>query len=273
MRAEVSRGNSRFDFLLREGGRDLYLEVKSVTLFGNGVAMFPDAVTERGRRHMLELAEIKERGEAEVAALFLVHHPGVRWFLPDYHTRPGVQPHAARRARPSANPSGGAINWTKQLRLGGTAKLLEIPWDYLAREARDRGSYLLVLRLKQSREVRVGKLGTIRFARGYHVYVGSAMNGLTARVERHRRRRKSFHWHIDYLRDVADEFTAVPIRSSRREECEIARALGGVLAPGPTGFGCSDCSCATHLFTSNADPQHLPPFHALIERFRMKKPR
>ena len=48
VKGEVSHGRSRFDFLLREHGRDLYLEVKSCTLFGNGVAMFPDAVTERG---------------------------------------------------------------------------------------------------------------------------------------------------------------------------------------------------------------------------------
>lgn len=44
VKKEVSHGKSRFDFLLRENGRDLYAEVKSWMLFGNGVAMFPDGV-------------------------------------------------------------------------------------------------------------------------------------------------------------------------------------------------------------------------------------
>ncbi len=85
VRQEVSLGKSRFDFLLKENGADLYLEVKSCTLFGNGVAMFPDAVTERGRRHLLELAEMGRNG-IRAMILFVVHYPHVEWFMPDFHT-------------------------------------------------------------------------------------------------------------------------------------------------------------------------------------------
>ncbi|MFH1569608.1 MAG: DNA/RNA nuclease SfsA, partial [Gemmatimonadota bacterium] len=83
--AEVAVGRSRFDFLLRQGRREAYLEVKSCTLFGNRVAMFPDAVTERGRRHLAELAHLGERG-TRPAVLFVVHSWDVDWFMPDYHT-------------------------------------------------------------------------------------------------------------------------------------------------------------------------------------------
>src|SRR5690606_3308581 len=85
LREEVRVNQSRFDFLLREGRQETLLEVKSVTLFGHGVAMFPDAVTERGRRHLLELAE-RSTPRHRHAVLFLVHAPTPRVFLPDYHT-------------------------------------------------------------------------------------------------------------------------------------------------------------------------------------------
>ena len=57
VQSEVKLGNHRFDFLLQKNGTPLYLEVKSVTLVEDGVAMFPDAVTERGRRHMNALRD------------------------------------------------------------------------------------------------------------------------------------------------------------------------------------------------------------------------
>ena len=66
-------GRSRLDFLLSgPGGRKLALEVKSVTLVKDGVALFPDAVTERGARHLRELAEIAGRPGWEAAVLFVL---------------------------------------------------------------------------------------------------------------------------------------------------------------------------------------------------------
>lgn len=74
VQAEVKYGErSRVDFLLRaEGQPDAYVEVKSVTLCRRpGVAEFPDAVTARGARHMLELALMKKQGHRSVL-FFLV---------------------------------------------------------------------------------------------------------------------------------------------------------------------------------------------------------
>ena len=50
------------------GGRKLALEVKSVTLVEDGVALFPDAVTARGARHVRELAEVAGRIDDDGAA-------------------------------------------------------------------------------------------------------------------------------------------------------------------------------------------------------------
>jgi DNA-binding sugar fermentation-stimulating protein len=67
-------GHSRFDFLLERNGRPFYLEVKSCTLVGRSIAMFPDAVTARGRRHLEELADMGRRG-TPCGVLFLIHWP------------------------------------------------------------------------------------------------------------------------------------------------------------------------------------------------------
>ena len=72
-RAEATIGRSRFDFLLsKTGDRKLVLEVKSVTLVEDGVALFPDAVTERGARHVRELTELAGKPGWEAAVLFVL---------------------------------------------------------------------------------------------------------------------------------------------------------------------------------------------------------
>jgi sugar fermentation stimulation protein A len=79
--------NSRFDFYLEQGERRIFAEVKGVTLEKDGTAMFSDAPTERGRRHLLELAEAAEAGY-EAYVLFLIQMKGCRVFTPNRETDP-----------------------------------------------------------------------------------------------------------------------------------------------------------------------------------------
>ena len=268
--SEVTVGRSRFDFLLRERGRLLYLEVKSCTLYGNGVAMFPDAVTERGRKHLLELAEMARQGMRAVV-LFVVHTPLVRWFMPDYHTDLAFS-RTMLAVRKQLRILPVSVSWTRDFKLSSEVRLLDIPWHYLLREVEDRGSYLLILRLKRKRRVAVGQLGNLLFQKGYYLYVGSAMGNLSPRIARHTRLRKKLHWHVDYLRQVADEVVPLPVVSSKRLECDMASALGELLDPGPPQFGSTDCACPTHLFWSADAPLDSREFHHLLQRFRMKEP-
>jgi sugar fermentation stimulation protein A len=71
-RAEWTHGRSRIDFLLARNAERLALEVKSVTLVVDGVALFPDAVTTRGARHVRELAELATRPGWHAAILFVL---------------------------------------------------------------------------------------------------------------------------------------------------------------------------------------------------------
>lgn len=78
-RREITLGGSRFDFLLSHAdGRQLALEVKSVTLVKDGMGFFPDAITARGARHVRELAQIAGKENWEAAVLFVVQRSDAR---------------------------------------------------------------------------------------------------------------------------------------------------------------------------------------------------
>ncbi|MBQ8508368.1 MAG: DNA/RNA nuclease SfsA [Clostridia bacterium] len=76
IRREVVQGGSRFDFRIDEGGRTSFLEVKGVTLERDGIAYFPDAPTERGIKHLRELADCASGGYGAYL-LFVVQMTGV----------------------------------------------------------------------------------------------------------------------------------------------------------------------------------------------------
>ena len=64
--AEVKAGESRIDFKLEYPDHSTYVEVKSVSLVENTVGKFPDAPTERGRKHLRELIALKKKGDRAV---------------------------------------------------------------------------------------------------------------------------------------------------------------------------------------------------------------
>lgn len=79
---------SRFDFLLESPeGEKYYLEVKGVTLEGNGLASFPDAPTVRGTKHIEELMEAKEEGFG-AGVLFVLQMENMKEFSPAYEKDP-----------------------------------------------------------------------------------------------------------------------------------------------------------------------------------------
>lgn len=89
IRREVKYGqNSRVDLLLQgDGLKDCFVEVKNVTLAENGVALFPDAVTVRGQKHLNELMEMVRQG-FRAAMVFVVQRSDVNSFSPAYSIDP-----------------------------------------------------------------------------------------------------------------------------------------------------------------------------------------
>jgi len=114
----------------------------------------------------------------------------------------------------------------------------------------NKGAYLLFVHLKEDSRIKIGALGTISFKEGYYCYVGSAMNSLKGRINRHLKRKKTARWHIDYLlkNRNARIMKVCEFPSSRKIECDLSRKVRDKADSGIKGFGCSDCKCVTHLY-------------------------
>ncbi len=85
---EYRHGDSRLDFYIeRPGEKPIFTEVKGVTLFDGDTAMFPDAPTERGVKHLRHLISCVEAG-AEALMLFIIQLKGVSRLIPNDTTHP-----------------------------------------------------------------------------------------------------------------------------------------------------------------------------------------
>ena len=82
LKAECRWGDSRFDFAFTKDGKQCFLEVRGVTLEKDGVCAFPDAPTERGTKHLKELAKLAEAGYGAYV-LFVIQMEGVKYLHPN----------------------------------------------------------------------------------------------------------------------------------------------------------------------------------------------
>lgn len=120
------------------------------------------------------------------------------------------------------------------------------------------GSYLLLLKLAATTEIRVGRLGAIGFKRGWYTYAGSAFGpgGLAGRLRHHLRPVQKRHWHIDYLRDHARVMEVWMALGPPNREHDWAQILARNPGAGKwvRRFGCSGCRCPSHLLYFESRP-------------------
>jgi sugar fermentation stimulation protein A len=112
------------------------------------------------------------------------------------------------------------------------------------------GLYLLIIKVTSPLTTTVGAIGTHDFLPGYYAYCGSARRNLSGRLSRHRAREKRLHWHIDYLtcREEVSVERADTFPCSGITECELNSLVQGLPHTTPIrDFGCSDCTCSSHL--------------------------
>ncbi|ANM31403.1 hypothetical protein ABI59_20235 [Acidobacteria bacterium Mor1] len=117
LRREVRHGESRFDFRVVDAAGDtVWIEVKQASLVEQGVALFPDAPTQRGRRHVEELTALAAAGERAMV-LFIVPrhdaslvrpHAGIDPEFAEALTAAGAAGVALRAAAFRLNADGGA---------------------------------------------------------------------------------------------------------------------------------------------------------------------
>jgi sugar fermentation stimulation protein A len=87
IRREVKLGKSRIDFCLMNLDDIIWIETKSVTHVAEGIALFPDAPTERGKKHLIELSKCILRGN-QAAVFFLVQRIDAHRFTPNFEVDP-----------------------------------------------------------------------------------------------------------------------------------------------------------------------------------------
>ena len=269
IRQEYTVGGSRFDFLLQGKDGKMLLEVKSCTLFGKKIAMFPDAPSERAVKHIRELGHLAGEG-TDVGVLFLVQSFEPDYFLPDYHTDPSFADELYKN-KDLLKIIPASVSWDAGLALTDKVRELTVPWSVVERESADRGCYMVVLRVEEDQYINIGSMGEIFFREGFYIYVGSARKNLRARIERHKRKRKRLHWHIDYLLHSAQVVTTIPVRTAEDLECELAKKILALSNWSVPGFGCSDCNCPSHLFGMSANPLNHVQFIDDIIYFRIDR--
>ena len=270
VRREYTVGKSRFDLLLQnQKGQEFLLEVKSCTLFSKTGAMFPDAITERGRKHLEHLAHLQEDGY-HTGILFLVQWERARWFLPDYHTDLAFA-QTFGQVDQQLDWKAMALRWDETFTWPQVVGPCHYPKKILDLEGHDAGDYIMVMSLDKDLELEIGSKGIMHFPAGYYMYVGSAKANLAKRIERHKRKRKKMHWHLDYLRGYCDMVAALPIRTQADLECPIAQSLESIAEWRIDGFGASDCHCPSHLFAMADNPIHNRAFMELVEDYRMNR--
>ncbi|MBI4301225.1 MAG: DNA/RNA nuclease SfsA [Chloroflexi bacterium] len=84
---EVMMGNSRLDLMVANAENQCFIEAKSITLVQDGLALFPDAPTSRGTRHLRSLIQAKELGH-RAAVLFIIQREDAIAFAPNDRADP-----------------------------------------------------------------------------------------------------------------------------------------------------------------------------------------
>jgi len=264
VKAEVQAEGSRFDYYIRTPDKEIYLEVKACTLVEEGVAMFPDAPSQRASRHLQELGNLPEGWEGH--SLFVINHEDARVFRPNLHTDP-LLAQTMDQVKDKVTFHGVSIRTSPQ----GEAEVVNpaVPIDWTSWPGiQNQGVYLFLLKIEAEQSVSIGRLGERKLAPGFYLYCGSAKANLSQRVERHKRKRKNKHWHLDYLRGYAQEVQAFPIQTHNDLECQLSEDVKSLSQGSITGFGSSDCNCSSHLHYFPEDPRKDRDFLDLLFHYR-----
>ncbi len=269
LKREVTVGKSRFDLLLEKEGKELYCEVKSCTLFGGELAMFPDAVTDRGRRHVQELGDMAREG-IPTAVLFLVHSSKVTGFTPDFHTDPAFSEtlYQNRNDLPIIPIS---IGWDETMSLEPEIKEIPIRWDLYEQHGRtDAGQYLYLLKNETAQDIAISDGSLVHLPQGFLLYVGKADSELSKQLTRHSRTRKGAVTDFDYIRNVTSVAGSWPVRSAVGSHCVISQEIKSFADSIVNGVAIDNCQCESHLFYFEKNPTRTRNLQDLILKVRME---
>ncbi len=120
----------------------------------------------------------------------------------------------------------------------------------------NRGVYILEIFAEYDFTIKSQTFGKVKLSKGYYYYVGSAQKNLRSRIQRHLKKEKIVHWHIDLITTAPEtritKICVLPF-APKSVECEtVQKMLKFKFAVNSIPhFGNSDCNiCLTHLLYS-----------------------
>ena len=254
LRREYAVKNHRIDFFISDYlHHQGLIEIKSCTLCHNQIAMFPDAPSKRALSNINLLSQLKN-SSFNPWIIFLISHKRAEKFIPNFHTDPVF----SRTLVKLNNLKVSAFRYkmidpiTVDL---DSVTNIKIDFNLVKKHLTISGSYILVLENVKNDKIKIGKIGEIKFKKGFYTYVGSAMNGLDQRVKRHYKNKKNKRWHIDYITPnpmkIIKDFK---IRRKDKIEVELAKDVMQISDGYIPYFGSSDSKLESHLFFFRNSP-------------------
>lgn len=267
---EITMGDSRFDLLLgnRETGEVFPVEVKSCSLAGEKGAMFPDAPTERGKKHLDHLLRMSRNGE-HAGLLILVHYSKAEWFLPDFHTDIDFAK-SFRQAMDFIDWKAAVIVWSTEFTMPESVRLIESSERVLDEEMGDRGNYLVILYADADKTVEDGNCSQVQYRKGYYVYVGNASAQMNQKMKRYKTIHKQKKNHMDYLREECVLTGIIPIRSKTDLTGPITLRIAEISDWKVTHSSFQKDDNIT-LFGFSENPMHIPEFLKIEEDFEINR--
>lgn len=126
-----------------------------------------------------------------------------------------------------------------------------------------KGVYTLIISLKKTITLKIGKLGTFTFPSGIYTYTGSAMGtgalSLENRINRHLKRDKKLKWHIDYFLNSkhVQIQSIIYAETNKKSECVVSKEIEKleITYVPARKFGASDCKegCHAHFHSLKYD--------------------
>lgn len=269
IQAEQKAGHSRFDFKVTLADKEVYVEVKACTLVEYGVAMFPDAPTKRGQRHLLELAELTKEKGISGAVIFIINHEDAEVFIPSLHTDPlFAQTLEDVASKIKIHCVSVKVSPDGEVEIVNPKIPINLNSVKFCRE--DRGCYILLIKLETNMTIPSGSLGDVTFKAGFFLYIGSGKKNLSGIVNRHLRKRKNIQRRVDYLIQAAEWVKGFPVYTDKDLECSIAQQISRLASEKIPHFGTSACDCGSHLFYFPKNPFSAQDFLNFFFKLRHK---
>jgi len=189
VRREPAYKNHRFDFLMKAGGDELFVELKSCTLFHGTTASFPDAVSSRAAGHVRLLAET-----GSGVLVFFILKEGMKKFIPNYHTDFAFY-ETLRDNRHKVKILALSVKYDENLRISGLCEVpVEIP------DVSPGGIFIILLHKNDAPADQ--SPAPSWHQNGYYLLCGSDMENVFRAVEKFRRRREELPGNGKIIADI-----------------------------------------------------------------------